>query len=329
MSLVTRCPKCESRFLIDSDQLSEHDGLVRCGECSHIFDGNVHLENKLPTLTRRLPAETQNAALNRPAPVVAAAVPISVMSPHPARTSGAVPANPFANIPNLDLDSDDPEEVEPSVMRHRPISAMSEPRLNIPPAEDLPLRGEARIRPAQPASESAPVFSGSEEGMSLGGILFWGLGCFVAVILVCGQLIYIYRNDILASTPLLRPALEAFCNRLSCEVSLPRHLDDIKIEKTMLDQTGTQQQEGQPNEQVLRLTLRNDYPKSQPWPHLMIELTDASSTVVVRKAISPAQYLPPKLLGQPFTAYEEVRLALPMTVTGMQINGFHIQKFFP
>jgi predicted Zn finger-like uncharacterized protein len=403
MSLVTRCPKCESRFLIESEQLSEHDGLVRCGECSHIFDGFAGLENKLPTLTRRLPPGTTHvfspASEQEPAP-------ISVMSPHPSRLAGGAGANPFANIPNLELDSDPDEdldqalgpklewdaeplatpvsitsttpvtatlapspvsapvaapasastirvpavgarpaaqrdtepvaeqrvaEVEPSVMRHRTATASSdEPRLSILPAEDPPLRGEARLRSSQTeAADSVPAFSGSNEGMSMVGILLWGIGCFFAMILACGQLVYIYRNDIATSVPVLRPTLETLCARLKCEVSLPRYLDKIKIEKTALDQPGVAPQEGQPSEQVLRLTLRNDYSKSQPWPNLMIELTDPSSTVVVRKALAPTDYLPPTLLGQPFAPYQEVKLAMPLTVSGMQITGFHIQHYFP
>jgi predicted Zn finger-like uncharacterized protein len=39
MSLVTRCPKCKSAFQVVLDQLRIHDGLVRCGHCSHVFDG--------------------------------------------------------------------------------------------------------------------------------------------------------------------------------------------------------------------------------------------------------------------------------------------------
>lgn len=395
MSLVTRCPKCESRFLIESEQLSEHDGLVRCGECAYIFDGFAGLENKLPTLTRRLPPGTTTvlspASEQEPAP-------ISVMSPHPSRLGGAAAAgaNPFANIPNLELDSDLDEDfgsklqwdaaplapvsasftapvvapvaapvatpasastirvpavgprpvvsrepdhvsehsstdVEPSVMRHRPATAVSEePRLNILPVEDPPLRGEARLRPDHAeSSEPVPAFSGSNEGMSMVGILLWGIGCFFAMILACGQLVYIFRNDIATSVPVLRPTLEAMCARLKCEVSLPRYLDKIVIEKTSLDQPGIVAQEGQPSEQILRLTMRNEFGKSQPWPTLMIQLTDPSSTVVVRKVLTPADYLPPTLLGQSFAPYQEVKLAMPLTVNGMQITGFHIQHYFP
>ena len=53
MSLVTRCPKCNSDFVVKLEQLQSLDGLVRCGACSHIFDGFATLQSQLPTLTQR------------------------------------------------------------------------------------------------------------------------------------------------------------------------------------------------------------------------------------------------------------------------------------
>ncbi len=53
MSLVTRCPKCQSDFMVSLEQLRVHDGLVRCGQCTNIFDGQTALESALPTLTQR------------------------------------------------------------------------------------------------------------------------------------------------------------------------------------------------------------------------------------------------------------------------------------
>ena len=80
---------------------------------------------------------------------------------------------------------------------------------------------------------------------------------------------------------------------------------------------------------ALRFTMRNRYDKNQPWPHLSVELKDASGTTVVRKIITPQQYLPPSLADQAFAAGQEVNLLLPVAVTGLQINGFQLDKFFP
>lgn len=39
MSLATRCPGCETLFRVSLSQLQVHKGLVRCGNCQHIFSG--------------------------------------------------------------------------------------------------------------------------------------------------------------------------------------------------------------------------------------------------------------------------------------------------
>jgi len=39
MSLVTRCPECDTTFRVQAAQLSARGGRVRCGKCSCVFDG--------------------------------------------------------------------------------------------------------------------------------------------------------------------------------------------------------------------------------------------------------------------------------------------------
>src|SRR5665647_947691 len=43
MSLITRCPTCETLFRVVPDQLRVSDGWVRCGQCDEIFDASLHL----------------------------------------------------------------------------------------------------------------------------------------------------------------------------------------------------------------------------------------------------------------------------------------------
>ncbi|PKO43274.1 MAG: hypothetical protein CVU30_07875, partial [Betaproteobacteria bacterium HGW-Betaproteobacteria-3] len=45
MSLITRCPACTTTFKVVPDQLRISEGWVRCGQCAHIFDASVHLQD--------------------------------------------------------------------------------------------------------------------------------------------------------------------------------------------------------------------------------------------------------------------------------------------
>ncbi|WP_028104556.1 DUF3426 domain-containing protein [Pseudoduganella violaceinigra] len=43
MALATKCPHCSTIFRVAADQLKLRGGIVRCGSCSQVFDGNAAL----------------------------------------------------------------------------------------------------------------------------------------------------------------------------------------------------------------------------------------------------------------------------------------------
>ncbi|MDP3668248.1 MAG: DUF3426 domain-containing protein [Telluria sp.] len=43
MAFATRCPHCDTAFRVASDQLKLRGGIVRCGACNEVFDGNATL----------------------------------------------------------------------------------------------------------------------------------------------------------------------------------------------------------------------------------------------------------------------------------------------
>ena len=43
MALATKCPHCNTTFRVASDQLKLRGGIVRCGTCQQVFDGNAAL----------------------------------------------------------------------------------------------------------------------------------------------------------------------------------------------------------------------------------------------------------------------------------------------
>jgi len=291
MSLVTRCPKCKSAFDVVIDQLRLRDGLVRCGQCSHVFDGYASLETELPTLTRVATSATQ-------------ASPVS-LEPPPAYSVEVEPA--------------------PAVIRHRSLSPEQDegPRLQLTEDED---DFDSKLTTGHRA---APDFLEDDDPPAVVARILWALGIFAALVILCVQLIFIYRNDIALAAPALRPVLSSWCSKIGCEVGYSRRLERISIEASSLQQVAGSNQDNQNSNMNLRFTLRNRYDQPQPWPSLVLSLTDASGTVVVRKVVPHYQYLPPTLIDQAFRAGQEVNLLLPLNVSGLQINGFQIEKFFP
>jgi predicted Zn finger-like uncharacterized protein len=80
MALATQCPHCGKRFRVAADQLKLRGGIVRCGACHEIFDGNATLID-LDALAARQAASAQAA----PAPVSTETAPAVVPAVVPAQ----------------------------------------------------------------------------------------------------------------------------------------------------------------------------------------------------------------------------------------------------
>lgn len=91
MSLITRCPACETMFKVVPDQLRISEGWVRCGQCSEIFNASQNLVAGAPVRTEAPtpppPAPPQPAVQTGTAHQLpdtpAAAVPMPMPPPEP------------------------------------------------------------------------------------------------------------------------------------------------------------------------------------------------------------------------------------------------------
>ena len=315
MSLVTRCPKCQSDFMVSLEQLRVHDGLVRCGQCTNIFDGQTSLESALPTLTQRATSPRAHIAQ----PVVVSAPPEQEQQP----------SAPSVLRRRAQTGAEFERPPEQSFVAEHPEPVYQEP---VADAEAVVrVHGEARLRGehGSPVGRSTPKFLIDETPLDGLRRWLWAILMTSAALLLLGQFAYVYRNEVVTRIPALLPLARTACAQLKCEVSLVRHLDRITIESTALEQAPGTQAEGQASVFTLKFSIRNRYDKMQPWPHLSVELKDASGTTVIRKVLAPEQYLPQSLASRPFGANQETHLSLPMMVNGLQISGVQLNRFFP
>jgi len=330
MSLVTRCPKCHSDFVVKLEQLQALDGLVRCGACAHIFDGFATLESPLPTLTQRPgagepPRSSLHATTGAPGATAASAAPIVEPAVLRHRAERSEPferreeQTPEPAVFSVRADSESPHKFS--------FSARPD---DFAPDSSGTILGESRLRGEGPSvGRTQPEFLVDEVDTPRLMMLLWSLASMLALGLLVIQLAYVYRNDIATQIPSWRPALDAMCAKLNCEVSLRRYLERISVSVIAFERHSSPEQESKSIDMSLRFSLRNRLNQPQPWPGLSLELTDASGTVVLRKRMSPNDYLPAALADKPFAANQEVSLLLPVTVTGLQINGYTLKPFFP
>lgn len=339
MSLVTRCPKCQSDFVVKLEQLQALDGLVRCGACAHIFDGFATLQSQLPTLTQR-PGVGARGDTTSTAPTLTAAPSFAGTRNPPTISTPPVPTvlrhRAERSEPRTFPESDShAERVEPESSKptqHFSFSAQSaeQEQEQVQVRADTMIVGESRLRGDGPSvGRTQPEFLVDEVDTPRLKMLLWSLGSFLALVSLVVQLAYVYRNDLASLVPAWRPALESLCVTLRCEVSMRRHLERISVSVIAFERQSSADQASKSAEMTLRFSLRNRFNQPQPWPYLSLELTDASSTVVLRKRLSPSEYLPAALADKPFAASQEVSLMLPVAVTGLQINGYSLKPFFP
>jgi hypothetical protein len=179
--------------------------------------------------------------------------------------------------------------------------------------------------------ESLPEFL-DDGGSHRSGIarVFWSVLVLIGLVAIVGQLAYVYRVSIASSVPATRPLLEQACEALNCQVPYPRRIELISIMSSSL-QAVAQPAKAKTDESLmtLQLTLRNNYDRPQEWPTLSLDLVEFSGTVVVKKILAPKDYLPEQALQGPFAATSEIRITVPITVTGFKINGYQLNKFFP
>lgn len=170
--------------------------------------------------------------------------------------------------------------------------------------------------------------------------LMWTVLVFAGAVLLVAQLVYVFRVQIAQAAPALRPALERACASLNCTVSYSRRPDKILITHSslQLDTAASDTREGkdsQPQDTtsethfLLQATLRNTYDKPQEWPTLVLELTDAAGAHIARRNLPADVWLPEDIVAGPFPAGSEYTLHLPLTLQGLQVNGYQLTTFFP
>ncbi|QDJ50782.1 DUF3426 domain-containing protein [Bordetella hinzii] len=200
--------------------------------------------------------------------------------------------------------------------------------------EGLAFPGERRTRysSATDSGRTPPEFLDDDRARARGlGRRLWALACLAALLALGLQLVYVYRSSIATNVPMLRPVLALACKPLDCSVGYVRRLERIAITSSSLrtpQGAAASAAEGR-SPMVLNVVMRNRFDKPQPWPALVLELTDISDTVVARKVLMPQDYLDSARASGPFGAGAEVSLAVPVEVQGINVNGYQLDKFFP
>lgn len=116
----------------------------------------------------------------------------------------------------------------------------------------------------------------------------WRAAAVVLAIAAAAQVVYLARSQLAGHFPMLRPALEAVCAPLGCEVPPWRDIDALRIETSQL-----QREDEGGDTYLLAVTLRNLGRASTALPAIELIMTDLQDQLLLRRVLQPEDYLEP------------------------------------
>jgi hypothetical protein len=156
---------------------------------------------------------------------------------------------------------------------------------------------------------------------------FWvylPLALVLAVLLVL-QLAYFLRAELAAAAPFTRPALEALCRPLQCDVPLPRQLKQSAIAASALEHDPENK-----SRVSLTVLLANRTGQTQAWPSISLTLSDVRQAPVARQVFRPQVYLPRGTqIAAGMAADVEREIRLDLDIGNLVASGYALGLTYP
>lgn len=360
MSLITACPACQTQFEVNDEQLQAYAGKVRCGECNHVFDARASMVEALqetqpnaaiePILTTEPPAPVETI---EPAESVALSESVTAdnaeaISPQYGRVeadlrtvelTGAGAAR--FNAPEADGSNAYSSETGNSETDGANASYSSTVTLDSPPAElDAPLTTQDdasektdratswNLEPEEADTTAIPAFlrnvSFDDERLAppekTAARWVFPLLSGLLVVSLLLQFIYFTRTSLAANYPFTKPLLQSACRMAHCTVPLPKDITQLTIDDADI-------QEHREREGVLVFTsvLINHGAVPQAYPMIELTLTNMADEPVLRKILSPKDYLPASAkVEKGLTAQQEQPIKATLGIEEKAVTGFRV-----
>lgn len=342
MSLVTRCPNCDTTFKVTLPQLQAHRGDVRCGRCAQVFDAFADLStvkdtdeasadnspDGMPDGANDQWAEDALAGRNEAAP--------------DDETGDVSENDKFGDADNRTEARDEPDEFgldQFSELGQLPDRDPSAPLGEQEPATAAtyastrddnfpPLSGYAPAARQSLRSDFEPAFEGdrAEAATDPRTLWLWLFGSLFLLILLLGQAAFVFRSDLAARFPGMKPALQAFCGVLGCVVPLPQKWEMWTIESSDLKSLD----EARPGRIELSANLRNRARYALAYPALELTLIDVREEVVARRIFMPKEYLPANTdFSAGLAGNNDLAAKLTLDTGDLKASGYRLFVLYP
>ena len=314
---ATRCPECETVFAYELEQIRGHGGQVRCGICHAVFNALDHSVDidAFPPATA-VPATTTSASDD-----LSMDADSKLVTPDLAGTSLPIET---AQATAADLTAS--EAAPPGASPSRPVFGAANATLpgatNTSPGEASSAAPMETLAEPSFLRDSGAVAAARPERRRLLALLI------VLLSLVGGaQALYIWRNDVAAQWPVLKPVMSEICQTFACQIEAPARIENLSIESAEL-QLLPQQRDAF----AYVALLRNRGAIALRYPHVELTLLDAQNQPLVRRVLTPAQYLAPEqraTIRDGIAANSELPVRIDFELHGTHAIGFRSVLFYP
>ena len=139
------------------------------------------------------------------------------------------------------------------------------------------------------------------------------------------QALFHFRDALAAYVPTTKPMLTRMCALVGCAV---RPLRDVAA--LSIDASDLQADPAHRGLLILTATIRNRAQYAIGYPHLLLTLTDAQDQVVVRRALTPADYVSGTAnTAAGIASNGEVPVKLFIDASASSQAGYRLYLFFP
>lgn len=319
MSLITRCPACQTLFKVVPDQLRISGGWVRCGMCDEIFDAASHAQQE-----------------SSPPPVPHASPAAGVSAIAPESVPGVQVASGVDDAAALVASTEAGAEVDMEIEATASISA-SVTDVELPAANEVSEQNAGQEIQAVTEAVESPVQEPDPVVSFMKGVKAqsawhrsWvratlAVACTGLLLGLGLQVVLHERNWLAASVPQVRPALVAVCASLDCTISPLQQIESIVIESSAFARV---------RGEVYRLNfaVKNTSGFELATPALELTLTDAQDQGVMRRVFTPADLAAPSNVLAPesdWTGAVSVAVRPAVGSGAERIAGYRLLAFYP
>lgn len=303
--ILARCPHCGTTFRATPEALKARAGKVRCGKCRQAFDALEHLIDEAAESAEKPGAPASSAESFA---LVSPPAPPRPGMPDPSGSTAASGAEAAVPVDVIEA-TDTPAPADPL------LEAQSAGLVAARDTRDIP--GYSKWAEGTFAA-GAPAFETPHRTRWPAALLLLTLAAMLLV-----QLTYVYRTEIAARWPDVRPWLEEVCANAGCAVPYPADAEQIDIQASEL------QIDPERGLLVLYLTLQNRAGFAQALPSIELTLTDLREQVVVRRRLAPDDWKPIRFEHPAFPAHGEIAARLWIDPQDTGAVGYSLKVIYP